>query len=155
MARVFGSRRSFIPSILPSRTTMLLAGLTVGVLFAPRAGRNTRALITHKYQSWMGRISALLEQLAERTRGQSRLQGVVYETRQRSLFEETMVTDEIVAQRVKGELGRFFNLAGVEVASQEGIVTLRGSIANEQERQSMVDMARKVRGVRDVVSVFA
>ncbi|MBI3803783.1 MAG: BON domain-containing protein [Nitrospirae bacterium] len=158
MARVFGYRRSFFPSVFPSRTTMLLAGLTVGILFAPRTGRSTRALISQKYQYWMSTLSGLLEQLAEKTRTQSRLQGVTFETRERSFFEEAIESDDIddiLEQRVKGELGRFFNLVSVEVSSQNGIITLRGSIPNEQERQSIVDMAKKVRGVRDVISVFS
>ena len=103
MARAFG-RRSIIPSVLPSRTTMLLAGLTLGILFAPRNGRSTRTLIAQRYHDWMDRISVWLENLAKKTRQQStRVQGVVYQMRERGVSDEMIVSDEILAQRVRRE----------------------------------------------------
>lgn len=155
MARAFG-RRSIIPSVLPSRTTMLLAGLTLGILFAPRNGRSTRTLIAQRYHDWMDRISVWLESLAKKTRQQStRVQGVVYQMRERGIPEEMIVSDEILAQRVRSELGRFFNTAIIDIATQEGTVTLRGSIPSDQEKQDIIDMARRVRGVRDVINLFS
>lgn len=155
MARAFG-RRSIIPSVLPSRTTMLLAGLTLGILFAPRNGRSTRTLIAQRYHDWMDRISVWLESLAKKTRQQStRVQGVVYQMRERAVPEEMIVSDEILAQRVRSELGRFFNTAIIDIATQEGTVTLRGSIPSDQEKQDIIDMARRVRGVRDVINLFS
>ncbi len=156
MARTFGARRSFFPSVLPSRTTMLLAGLTLGILFAPRTGRSTRTLIAQKYQDWMNRLSLWLEGLAQKTRQQGhRAQGMVHEVRERALPEEAIVNDEILTQRVRGELGRFFNTAAIEITSQEGVTTLRGNIGNDQERQDIIEMARRVRGVRDVINFLS
>lgn len=156
MARAFGAKRSFLPSVLPSRTTMLLAGLTVGILFAPRTGRSTRALIVQKYHDWMDRISLWLENLAKKTRHQSsRVQGAVYPMRERAIPEEMIINDEILTQRVRSELGRFFNTAIIEVATQNGTVTLRGSISSDQEKQDIVDMTRRVRGVRDVINLLS
>jgi len=155
MSRAFG-RRSIFPSVLPSRTTMMLAGLTLGILFAPRAGRSTRTLIAERYRDWMDRLSVWFEGLAKTTRQQStRIQGVAYQMRERAIPEEVAVSDEILAQRVRSELGRFFNTAVIEIASQDGTVTLRGSIPSDQEKQDIVDMARRVRGVRDVINLFS
>jgi osmotically-inducible protein OsmY len=156
MSRAFVGRRSFFPSMLPSRTTMLLAGLTLGILFAPRNGRSTRTLIVQRYRDWMDRVSLWLENLAKKTRQQSsRVQGVVYQMRERTVPEEMIVSDEILAQRVRSELGRFFNTAVIEIVTQNGTVTLRGSIPSDQEKQDIVDMARRVRGVREVINLFS
>lgn len=155
MSRAFG-RRSIVPSVLPSRTTMLLAGLTLGILFAPRTGRSTRTLIAQRYRDWIDRISVWLENLAKKTRQQStRVQGVVYQMRERAVPEEMIVSDEILTQRVRSELGRFFNTALIDIVAQDGTVTLRGSIPSDQEKQDIIDMARRVRGVRDVINLFS
>lgn len=155
MARTFGARRSFFPSVLPSRTTMLLAGLTLGILFAPRTGRSTRTLIAQRYQDWMNRLSVLFDNLARKTRQQSnRVQGTIRELRERTIPDETAVSDEILSQRVRSELGRFFNTAAIEIISQDGVTTLKGSVGNDQERQDIVEMTRRVRGVREVISLL-
>jgi gas vesicle protein len=155
MARAV-ARRSLFPSVLPSRTTMLLAGLTLGILFAPRSGRSTRTLIAERYHDWLNRLSLWFESLAKKTRQQStRVQGVVYQMREKTAPDERIVSDEILTQRVRSELGRFFNTAVIEIAAQDGTVTLRGSIPSDQEKQDIVDMTRRVRGVRDVVNLFS
>ncbi|TAK10016.1 MAG: BON domain-containing protein [Candidatus Manganitrophaceae bacterium] len=156
MARTFGARRSFFPSVLPSRTTMLLAGLTLGILFAPRTGRSSRALIAQRYQAWMNRLSVWFEDLARKTRQQSsRVQGTIRELREKTAPEETTISDEILSQRVRSELGRFFNTAAIEIMSQDGVTTLKGAVGNNQERQDIVEMARRVRGVREVISLLS
>lgn len=155
MARTVGARRSFFPSVLPSRTTMLLAGLTLGILFAPRTGRSTRGLIAQKYRDWMDQFSIWFDDLAKKTRQQSnRVQRTVRELRDREP-EEATVSDEILTQRVRSELGRFFNTTGIEISSQDGVTTLRGNIGNNQERQDIIEMTRRVRGVRDVINLLS
>ncbi len=135
---------------------MLLAGLTLGILFAPRAGRSTRTYIAQKYHDWMDRLSMWFEDLAKMTRQQSkRFQGNVRELRERSMPEVADVNDEILTQRVRSELGRFFNTGAIEITSQDGVTTLRGNVANDREREDIIEMTRRVRGVRDVISLLS
>jgi len=62
--------------------------------------------------------------------------------------------DEALPQRVKSELGRFFNVSDLDITNREGVITLRGGVPNEQERQNMIDMAKKIKGVREVVNML-
>ena len=151
MARGLEGRKTF----LPSRTTMLLTGLTIGILFAPRTGRGTRALIVQKYRHWINQISRGLDTIAKKVRYESnRIQGVAHEMKETLLQKEDEGKDEALPQRVKSELGRFFNVSDLDITNREGVITLRGGVPNEQERQNMIDMAKKIKGVREVVNML-
>lgn len=154
MARVT-ERRIFLPSLLPSRTTLLLTGLAVGILFAPQSGRTTRARIVQKYQRWMNEIGRWFDRMARLAQYQgSRFQSVAQEGKERLKTSEAFVDDEELPQRIKSELGRFFNISDLNVSCRDGIVTLHGGVGNDQEKQNMVELAKRVKGVRDVVSML-
>lgn len=151
---LFESRKSYVPSFLPSRTTMFLTGLAIGILYAPRTGRATRSLIAQKYERSITQVSRWFEDLAKMARYQSnRLQGTAYEMKE-AMTQNGEVGDDVLPQRIKSELGRFFNVTDLEITAREGVVTLRGTLGNDQEKQNMVEMAKKIRGVRDVVSML-
>jgi osmotically-inducible protein OsmY len=134
---------------------MLLVGLTLGLLFAPRTGRGTRAWIVQKYQHSVNALSRWFEFFAKKVRYQSnRLQGISYELKNVMTQNEGETSDEILPQRVKSELGRFFNVSEIEINSQSGIVTLRGEIGNQQEKQNILDTTRKIKGVREIVDML-
>lgn len=155
MARLIERKGTYVPSLLPSRTTILLAGLAVGVLFAPRSGRVTRSLIVQKYQYWMSQTGDLFDRMARLFQDQSnRLQGVAYEMQEAFRPTDDFTDDPALPQRIKSELGRFFNVSDLEVSCRDGIVTLRGGIGNEQEKQNMIELAKRVKGVREVVSML-
>jgi gas vesicle protein len=155
MARAAGEKRMFLPSFLPSRTTMLLTGLAIGILFAPRSGQTTRSLIIRKYLHWINQIGGLFEGMARWARYQSgRWQGAVHETKEAIAQNEKGLNDQALPQRIKSELGRFFNVSDIDVSSRGGIVTLRGGVANDQERQNIIEMTKKIEGVRDVVNML-
>ena len=148
-------RNLFLPSFLPSRTTLFLTGLAVGVLFAPRSGRTTRALIVQKYQHWMNETGRWFDRMARLAQYQgSRFQSATEEVRERLQGGEMSVGDEELPQRIKSELGRFFNVSDLNVSCRDGIVTLHGGIGNDQEKQNMIELARRVKGVREVVSML-
>lgn len=154
MARV-PERRIFLPSLLPSRTTLLLTGLAVGILFAPKSGRTTRALIVQKYRRWMNEIGRWFDRMARLAQYQgSRFQAVADEAKERPRTAEVFVGDEELPQRIKSELGRFFNVSDLNVSCRDGIVTLQGGIGNDQEKQNMIELAKRVKGVREVVSML-
>jgi gas vesicle protein len=154
MARVT-ERKRILPSILPSRTTLFFTGLAVGVLFAPRSGRVTRSLIVQKYQYWMSQVGDLFDRMARLFQDQSnRLQGVAYEMQEGFKPADDYIDDATLPQRIKSELGRFFNVSDLEINCRDGIVTLRGGIGNDQEKQNMIELAKRVKGVREVVSML-
>lgn len=155
MARVTERNGTFFPSLLPSRTTLFLTGLAIGVLFAPRSGRTTRSLIAQTYRHWMNETGRWFDRMARLAQYQSnRLQGASYEMKETFKPTEEFVDDEVLPQRIKSELGRFFNVSDLDVSCRDGIVTLRGGIGNEQERQNMIELAKRVRGVREIVSML-
>jgi osmotically-inducible protein OsmY len=58
--------------------------------------------------------------------------------------------DDVVAERVRAELGRVVSQPGaVVVAVEHGVVTLSGQ-ATEREREDLIAVTRWVRGVRDL-----
>lgn len=153
MSRVT-ERNLFLPSFLPSRNTLFLTGLAVGILFAPRSGRTTRALIIQKYQHWMNETGRWFDRMARLAQYQgSRFQSVTEEVKER-FQRDASVADEELPQRIKSELGRFFNVSDLNISCRDGIVTLHGGIGNDQERQNMIELAKRVKGVREVVSML-
>jgi osmotically-inducible protein OsmY len=155
MARVRERKGMFLPSFLPSRTAFLLTGLAAGVLFAPRSGRATRSIIIQKYQYWMSQIAEKFDRMARLFQNQSnRLQGMAYEMQEAYQPTEDFIDDAVLPQRIKSELGRFFNVSDLDISCRDGIVTLRGGIGNDQEKQNMIELAKRVKGVREIVSML-
>ncbi len=155
MARVTERKELFLPSLLPSRATLLLTGLAVGILFAPRSGRTTRSLIIQKYQHWMDELGRWFDRMGRLAQFQSaRLQGVVYEMKEPVMNADEFPDDDVLPQRIKSELGRFFNVSDLEINCRGGIVRLRGGIGNDQEKQNMIELTKRVKGVREVVSML-
>lgn len=64
------------------------------------------------------------------------------------------VSDGWITTKVKTFLLYNRNVEGssIEVNTSNGIVTLRGSVNNEQEREQAISIARDVKGVKDVLS---
>jgi osmotically-inducible protein OsmY len=84
----------------------------------------------------------------------NRLQGVAYEMQEGFKPADDYIDDATLPQRIKSELGRFFNVSDLEINCRDGIVTLRGGIGNDQEKQNMIELAKRVKGVREVVSML-
>lgn len=117
-------------------------------LLDPALGRRRRhALRDHLEATWHGTLCLLdrgARDLAHRARG------LAAETK--SVFHREKVSDEVLVQRVRARLGRVVSHPhAVEVAAQDGVVTLSGAIlAHELAR--CVDAMKRVRGARDVLN---
>lgn len=55
--------------------------------------------------------------------------------------------DELIRERLERIFGQIEGLGGVEIAVSEGVVTLRGGVADEADAHQASDIAHRVRGV--------
>ena len=125
------------------------AGIGAGLMFVldPERGRRRRALVRDKVTHLLSKSDDLLgataRDMANRTRG------VIAEAR--TLFGgDGEVSDEVLAQRVRTELGHWVSHPGsIEVDAREGRVTLRGVIL-KRELDPLPRAIGRVRGVREV-----
>jgi osmotically-inducible protein OsmY len=121
-------------------------GATLMYMFDPERGNRRRALVRDKVVSagnktgmYAGKMSRDLS---------NRAQGLVAETR--TLFRREEVSDDVLVQRVKAELGRHsVHQRALEVTAEGGRVTLRGP-ALADEVDALVKAASSVRGVNEV-----
>ena len=124
------------------------AGATLMYLLDPDRGAARRAVLRDRVASSLRaadeRLGASRRDLANRARG------MLAETRARLTPED--VDDAVIVGRVRAELGHHVSHPGsLEVTSERSVVTLGGPVlADEVDR--VLEIARKVRGVRDVVS---
>ena len=128
----------------------LLYGIGIGAalmyILDPDRGARRRALLrdkcaraSNKTQEYAGRLSRDLG---------NRAQGLVAETK--NLFRHEEVSDDVLVQRVKAELGRHpVHGRAITVAVEGGRVTLRGP-ALASEVDTIVSAAGSVRGVNEV-----
>ncbi|HEY2933351.1 MAG TPA: BON domain-containing protein [Acidobacteriota bacterium] len=131
------------------------AGLALGILLAPRTGRQTRDWIGQKARhggKLLGRGGEFLRRRAEYER--NRLRGIFYETRRKFSTPE-YASDETVTQRVRTELGRNVksrNVANLSVDTFNGVVTVKGTVVDSDQMKDVLDVIYAVRGVRDIVN---
>jgi len=131
------------------------AGLALGILLAPRAGRQTRDWIGQKARhggKLLGRGGEFLRRRAEYER--NRLRGIFYETKRKFSVPE-YASDETVTQRVRTELGRNVksrDIPNLAVDTFNGVVTLRGTVMNGDQMNDVLDVIYSIRGVRDIVN---
>jgi osmotically-inducible protein OsmY len=133
-----------------SPVRVLLAGVAIGAtltyLFDPSGGARRRAVLRDQAASLLRSTGRALNARARDT--QNRLRGVVAETRTR--FGDEVVEDDQLAARVRAELGHHVErVRPIEVTAEGGRVILRGE-APENDIDTVVATARKVRGVSEV-----
>ena len=128
----------------------LLYGIGIGAalmyILDPDRGARRRALLrdkcvsaSNKTQEYVGKMSRDLG---------NRAQGLVAETR--NLFRHEDLSDDVLVQRVKAELGRHpVHHRAITVAVEGGRVTLTGP-ALASEVDAIVSAAGSVRGVNEV-----
>ena len=63
------------------------------------------------------------------------------------------IDDTVITTEIKGKLAgeKLIHTTKVGVKTERGVVYLTGSVETAEERSQVVQIARKVRGVRDVV----
>src|SRR2546425_7288159 len=109
------------------------AGLAAGLLLAPKTGRQTRSWIGAQARhggKLIGRSGEFLKRRAEYEG--NRLRNLFHDTRRRlTSKQEFYASDDLVTQRVKGELSRnpkSREIGGLSVDTFNGVVTVRGSV---------------------------
>lgn len=124
------------------------AGAALMYLLDPDRGASRRALLRGRIASSLRtadeRLGASRRDLANRARG------MLAETRARLTPED--VDDQVIVGRVRAELGHHVSHPGsLEVTSERSVVTLGGPVLAD-EVDKVLEVTRKVRGVREVVS---
>ena len=131
-------------------TLSFLAGATIGAglmfLLDPDRGNRRRALARDQILS-AGRHAG--EDIGAKARHlRNRARGLVAGARTRMRPE--LEDDDVIAERVRTELGRVVSQPGaVVVAVEDGVVTLSGEVP-ALEREDLIAATRWVRGVRDL-----
>ena len=140
------------------RSAITLRGLTVGAgagalgmyLFDPHRGAARRGRILDKSRSFVRGLE--FDAIARVRDLEHRLRGFFHEVRGRLAGEQ--VTDEILVQRVRAQLGRpVSHSRAIEVRADNGKVYLVGPIF-EDEIDRLLTLIRRIRGVREVHDSF-
>jgi osmotically-inducible protein OsmY len=70
-----------------------------------------------------------------------------------SVFAETPV-DQPIAQAIRQAMasnrGQFQNLRNINISSSNGVVTISGSVANQQEQDRIIGILHNINGVRRI-----
>jgi hypothetical protein len=126
------------------------AGLGAGLMFLldPDMGTRRRAILRDKLISVM-RLTAWAADKTSRD-VKNRLYGTVHSTK--SLFSETAVSDDVLVERVRSQMGRAISHPhAIHVTAQNGWVTLTGEILSG-EVSDLVRTVSSVKGVTEVVN---
>lgn len=135
------------------------AGVAVGILTAPKTGRGSRAWLSQKADH----MSSLAERWANKMRSRARyeegkLEGAMHKMEQLRLVpgeEEEYVDDDLITQRVRTKIGenpKTWHMPRINVDTADRILTLRGQVQNEAERQALEEIAMADRDVQEVVN---
>ncbi len=129
----------------------LLVGAGLMYLFDPRLGRRRRSLvrdqIVHARHELEEELEGRARDLGNRARGRA-VESVKRAT-------ETHVDDEVLDERVRAALGHVsHDLGALRVSADDGRVTLTGR-APADEIGRLVEQARSVRGVHEVVNLLS
>lgn len=129
---------------------MASAGLGAAVMYLcdPDRGRRRRALIQDQLNHFCSQAAKATDVV--RRDATNRLAGTIAELR--GATRSDMVSDEVLADRVRARLGRFVShAAAIDVKTQGGCVLLEGPIL-AAEVGPLVAAVRRVRGVQRVVN---
>ncbi len=130
----------------------VVIGVIVGLLLAPTTGRRSRALVKDKLNK-AGHEAADLGQAASGKAADlsRRAAGAIHEAK--SVGAEDFADDSTIADRVRTELGENAatrNLERLNVDCADGVVTVRGPMADAELQAQIEAVVRAVKGVREV-----
>ena len=131
---------------------MLVGGLGLGAalmyVLDPERGKRRRAVVKDKAVRVTNKTG---NALGARSRDwKNRAAGVAAEVK--SLARKEEVSDPVIEERVRAEIGRVVSTPGaIEVTSTLAVVTLSGAVL-ASEVDDLISAVRGVRGVEDVVN---
>lgn len=138
-------------------TLSLAAGVAIGAagmyVLDPARGhsrrRRMRDIALSRVYRGQRKLTGLLEDAINRTKG------VVAEAERVALFHTT-TDDATLADRVRSKMGHVTRHArGIESSVNNGVVTLRGVLESEPERQRVVEEIAAIPGVRVLVACWS
>jgi Domain of unknown function (DUF4573)/BON domain len=137
----------------------IAVGIAIGAiaeaLFDPRQGAGRRARLRDEARGRARRVAHDVRGVAHDVRGAAldagaRARGAMHELRARR-NERSNVPDDILAERVRAQIGRPVSTPGaLEIDVRDGVVEIRGVVLS-READLLLRTVRRVRGVRDVV----
>lgn len=134
------------------------AGIVVGILTAPKTGRGSRSWIRQRFEHWHAQsrdIGAVMRRKASYEEG--KLAGAVHRIRQLTTVpnQGKYVDDDLITQRVRTHIGEDRStgmLARINVDTADRIVTLRGGVASQRDKENLDRVVTAVQDVDDVVN---
>jgi BON domain len=124
------------------------AGLGAGLMFLldPDMGTRRRAILRDKLISLMRLTAGAADKTSRDVK--NRLYGTMHTTK--SLFGDTAVSDDVLVERVRSQMGRAVSHPhAIHVTAENGWVTLTGEILSDE----INDLIRTVSGVKGVTEV--
>ena len=138
---------------------LFAAGMAVGFLTAPKTGRGTRAWLGQKADHLQNVGLHWTDRLRARARyEEGRMTGTMHKVRQLTLApseEKTYVDDDLITQRVRTKIGenpQTWHLPRINIDTADRIVTLRGRVESDAQRQALEEIAAADRDVDSVVN---
>lgn len=143
---------------LGSAGFMAAGGGAVAYLFDPDNGNRRRAVARDRVTAFFrqgARDTAGTAQ-ATVTRVRDHAAGVVHEARKMAQPERPAPNDQELAHRVETEIFRAPEIpkGSVNVNAEVGIVYLRGEVDSDDQREYLIEAAKKVDGVRAVENLL-
>ena len=134
------------------------AGILFGYLTAPKSGRGTRSWISQKFDHWRAQTRDIESVVRRRFHyEEGKLAGAVYRFRRLTAVpdEGKYVDDDLITRRVRTNLGEDKSTkqtSRINVDTADNIVTLRGVVHSQQERQNLERVAGRVQDVDSVIN---
>jgi gas vesicle protein len=130
----------------------VLAGVLLGMLLAPTTGRRSRALVKDKLnKAGHGAANVGGTAKSKATDLANRAAGKIAEIK--SSGEEDLADDRTIADRVRTAIGESpvtRNMERLNIDCVDGVVTVRGPIADTELQGQIEGIVRAVKGVADV-----
>jgi len=138
---------------------LFAAGVAVGILTAPKTGRGARAWLGQKADHTRSTAMNLADRVGTEARYQrGKMTGRMHRIEQLTLVpreDETYIDDDLITQRVRTKIGenpRTWHMPRINIDTADRIVTLRGRVQAEAERQALEEIAMADPDVHEVVN---
>jgi len=135
-------------------TRAFLFGAGAAYLFDPRQGRRRRHVLRDRSAAIARRTARLGAKKSRFVGGHAR--GVLARGRRLATGRELASDDVRIVQRIRSDALRTVGLStkDVEVGVEDGVATLRGTVASRSLADDLVGQVSKVPGVRDVAAMI-
>lgn len=131
-----------------------LIGVGAAYFFDPRLGRRRRNVARDRGAKVVRQVTRTAGKKARFSAGRAR--GVYARGRQIVVRPAVETVDAVVEQRIRSEALRDVGIpaSDIELAVEDGVVTLTGSVPGDKPASDLVARVRKVPGVEDVAAML-